>query len=455
MAKIDFPKNFLWGGASASYQIEGAAYEDGKGLSIWDMFTKEKGRVLEGASGDTACDHYHRYQTDVDLMKQIGYQTYRFSISWPRLLPDGKGKVNEKGLSFYDRLIDSVLKAGITPFCTLFHWDYPYELYKQGAWLNPDSSKWFADYTEVIAKRYGDRLKNFFTLNEPPCFIGLSYSLTEHAPGIKHPIWDLTQMIHNVLLAHGRAANVLRRNVKDVNIGWAPNSAPAFPADPKNQADIDAARAAYFGVPSDDPCWSPSLWNDPIFLGNYPADYLKNYEKYLPAFGADDFKIIGEPLDFLGQNIYNGYPVKAGKDGAPEQTKRDVGYPFTAAKWPVTPEALYWGPKFLYERYKKPLFITENGLSCTDVVSVDGKVHDPNRIDFLTRYISAMARAIKDGVDLRGYFQWCVTDNFEWAKGYTDRFGMIFCNYVTQERILKDSAYWYADLIKANAIEDV
>ena len=443
-----FRNDFIWGGASASYQVEGAATEDGRGPSVWDMFCKESGRIENGASGDIACDHYHLYREDVSIMKELGYRAYRFSIAWPRIFPEGAGVVNEKGLDFYDRLLDSLEEAGITPYATLFHWDYPYALFRRGGWMNEDSSKWFADYVSVVAKRFGKRLKNYFTLNEPQCFIGLGYDETVHAPGVHLPLWDTLLMAHNVLLAHGRAVQVLRSLVPDAKIGWAPTAGAHYP-ETDNSMDREAARKAYFDV-TGRVFWSVSLWNDPIFFGKYPDELFARYGQYMPKIGSGDMKIISEKLDFLGQNIYNGAPVRSDGKGGYEFVPFKQGYAYTGAKWPVTPESLYWAPVFLWERYKTPIYITENGLSCHDVVSLDGKVHDPNRVDFLSRYLRCLRKAAEDGVDIRGYFHWCVTDNFEWAKGYTDRFGMVYCDFETQKRIIKDSGYWYRDVIKAN-----
>ena len=443
-----FKNDFVWGGASASYQIEGAVNEGDRGPSVWDMFCKEQGRILNNASGDIACDHYHRYREDVALMKELGYKAYRFSIAWPRIIPEGSGIVNEKGLDFYDRLVDSLKEVGITPYATLFHWDYPYALFRQGGWMNGDSPQWFAEYVTAVAKRLGDRLKYYFTLNEPQCFIGLSYDETEHAPGVHLPIWDTLLMAHNVLLAHGRAVQVLRSLVPDAKIGWAPTGSANYPLT-DNPMDREAARKSYFDV-TERTFWSVSFWNDPIFLGKYPEELFVRHGQYMPKIRNGDMELISQKLDFLGQNIYNGSPVRSDGKGGYEFVNREQGYAFTAAKWPVTPESLYWGPVFLWERYKTPIYITENGLSCQDVVSLDGKVHDPNRIDFLSRYLRCLRKASEDGVDIRGYFHWCVTDNFEWAKGYTDRFGMVYCDFETQKRIIKDSGYWYRDVIKAN-----
>ena len=446
---MGFREDFIWGGAAASYQIEGAAYEDGKGLSVWDMFCKQPGRIIDGTSGDTACDHYHLYQKDVGIMKEIGYQAYRFSISWPRILPEGTGQVNPKGLDFYDRLVDSLLQANIDPWVTLFHWDYPYALFRRGGWLNPDSPKWFADYAAIVAQKIGDRVKHFLTLNEPQCFIGLSYHSTDHAPGIQFPIWDTLLMTHNVLLGHGLAVQALRAAVPGVQVGIAPTCGAHYPLE-ETPENIEAARMAIFDVNPEDPLWSASLWNDPVFLGKYPQKLYELFPQHMPNVTPEDLKTISQPLDILGHNIYNGKPVRADGNGGYAFVEREVGYPFTGAKWPITPKALYWGPRFLWERYNTPIIITENGLSCPDVVSLDGKVHDPIRIDFLQRYLREYRRAAEDGVDLRGYFHWCVTDNFEWAKGYTERFGMVFCNFETQERILKDSAHWYSGIIQSN-----
>ncbi|MDR2551938.1 MAG: beta-glucosidase [Treponema sp.] len=449
---MGFRDDFVWGAASASYQVEGAVNEGGRGVSIWDMFCREPGRILDGSSGDFACDHYHRYKEDAALMKELGIRAYRFSIAWPRVIPNGDGEVNERGLDFYERLLDALEEAGITPYATLFHWDYPYELFRRGGWMNRESPKWFLRYVEAVIKRLGKRLPFVFTFNEPQCFIGLSCDRTEHAPGIHYPVWDTLLMAHHVLLAHGLAVRALRDLAPGVKIGYAPTGSAHYPAT-ENPEDREAARRAYFAV-EDWIHWSVSLWSDPVFLGQYPEEIWRNYGQYMPEIGAEDMAIISSPLDFLGQNIYNGAPVKAVDNGAAgrgyEYVRRKTGYPFTAAKWPVTPEALYWGPVFLAERYKTPLYITENGLSCADVVSLDGQVHDPARIDFLHRYLRELKRAAASGADIRGYFQWSLTDNFEWAKGYTDRFGIVYCDFETQQRIVKDSGRWYSGVIASN-----
>lgn len=446
---MGFRDDFVWGGASASYQVEGAAFEDGKGPSVWDMFVREPGRIADGRKGDVACDHYHLYQQDVNLMREMGYKGYRFSISWPRVIPDGVGAVNDKGIDFYDRLLDSLEAASITPFVTLYHWDNPYALHCRGGWLNPDSPKWFAEYVEVLARRLGERMRYIMTFNEPQCFIGISYDTTVHAPGIHFPIWDTLSMMHNVLLAHGSAVEVLRDLLPQSKIGWAPTGTAYYPATDA-QADVEAARNAFFDVDPGRPLWSISLWNDPVYLGKYPEKAFELYREHMPKVTPEQMKLISRPLDFFGQNIYNGQSVRSDGNGGYEIVPRAQGYPFTGSKWPVTPHCLYWGPRFSFERYGKPIYITENGISLPDTISLDGKVHDPGRIDFLRRYLSELRRAADDGVDIRGYFYWCVTDNFEWAKGFTERFGMAFCDFETQQRVLKDSAYWYRDTIEAN-----
>lgn len=451
---MGFAKDFAWGAATSAYQIEGAVREDGKGLHIWDVFTKEPGRIYQGQSGEIACDHYHCFREDVKIMKEIGLKAYRFSIDWSRVLPNGTGKVNEPGIAFYSELIDTLLENGIEPYITLYHWELPYELYKMGGWMNPKIVEWFGEYAKLIAERFSDRVKYFFTLNEPQCFVGLGFLRGEHAPGIKAPLRDTFLMAHNVLKAHGRAVQCLREYGKQpLVIGYAPTGSMCYPVSEKPE-DIEAARQMLFSMQEDDGnwTWNVAWWSDPVLLGHYPEEGLKRYEAYLPEITEEDMRLISEPIDIYGQNIYNGRCICMGENGCPEEVKRYEGFPKTAIGWPVTPECLYWGPKFLFERYKKPIYITENGMSCHDFVSVDGKVHDTGRIDFLTRYLHELKRAA-DEIDLRGYFQWSLMDNFEWSNGYNERFGMVYVNYQTQERVLKDSAYWYQKVIQNNGAE--
>ncbi len=448
---MGFSENFVWGAATSAYQIEGAVKEDGKGEHIWDVYVKEPGHIYGGHNGNRACDHYHRFREDVSIMKEIGIMAYRFSIDWSRVLPEGFGPVNESGIAFYDSLIDELLKNGIDPYITLHHWELPYEIYKRGGWMNPQIVEWFGEYARLIAERFSDRVTHFFTLNEPQCFVGLGYLTGDHAPGIKAPLRDTFEMAHNALKAHGRAVQMLRQYGKQrLTVGYAPTCGMCYPETEKAE-DIEAARQVLFAMNQDDQnwTWNVSWWSDPVLLGNYPEEGLKRYEPYLPRITDEDMKLIAEPIDVYGQNIYNGRCIRMGRDGMPEEVKRYEGFPKTAVSWPVTPEALYWGPKFLYERYRKPVYITENGMSCHDVVSIDGKVHDPNRTDFLARYLKELKRAAEE-IDLRGYFHWSLMDNFEWEKGYSERFGMVYVDYQTQKRMKKDSAYWYQDVIQSN-----
>lgn len=447
---MGFRKDFVWGAATASYQIKGAAYEDGKGKNIWDDFCKQQGKIMDHSSGDVACDHYHHYKEDVELMKGMGVNAYRFSLNWARILPNGIGKVNQKGIEFYNNLIDELLAKGIEPYITLFHWDYPSALEEQGGWLNPKSPEWFEYYTEEVARAFGDRVKNFITFNEPQCIVYAGYCAGTFAPGKKLPNEVTVKMAHNILISHGLAVKVLRREVPDCRIGYAPCFDPAIPlAD--SEEDMEAARKAYFGLGENENLWalSCSWWSDPVVLGKYPEDILNRIGRFLPKNYETDMQIICQPLDFYGQNIYKGFRYKKGEKGL-EQEPLPVGYPHTANGWPVTPECLYWAAKFLYERYKLPFMITENGISCRDIISLDGKIHDSNRIDYLHKYLRQLKKASDEGVDVQGYFVWSLMDNFEWASGYMERFGMIYVDYQTLERTPKDSYYWYRQTIETN-----
>ena len=445
-----FEKDFVWGAATASYQVEGAAYEDGKGRNIWDVFSSEPGNVYEGHTGDVACDQYHHFREDVALMKEIGVKAYRFSVSWARILPDGTGAVNEKGIAYYNMLIDELLRAGIEPYMTLYHWDLPYELHKRGGWLNPDIENWFYSYAKLIAQRFSDRVKHFFTINEPQCVIGLGYERGIHAPGLKLGPSDYFTCWHNLLKAHGRAVEALRKySHGEVKIGMAACGGVCAPAT-DDPADVEAARKAMFslGEKSLEVCsWDVALCLDPVYKGQYPEDIMSAFGQYFPKIRPEDMEVISQPLDFHGQNIYNSITIRADENGNPVRVTRCPGFPRTANGWPVTPESLYWGPKFLQERYHKPIYITENGLSSHDWISVDGEVHDSSRIDFLRRYLLEVGRAKHDGVDIRGYFLWSLLDNFEWNEGYKERFGMIYVDYETQKRIRKDSSYFYEEVI--------
>jgi beta-glucosidase len=444
-----FPKDFAWGAATASYQIEGAAHEDGKGLSIWDVFCKKKGAVFEGHTGDVACDHYHRYKEDFALLKQLGAKAYRFSVSWPRILPAGVGAVNQKGVDFYNRLVDEILRNDIKPMCTVFHWDYPQDLYARGGWLNRDSADWFAEYTAVIADKLGDRVKVWATQNEPQCYIGLALLDGVHAPGDKLKFPEYLTAAHNSMRAHGKAVQALRAHVKGAKIGYVLAAQITQPAT-ETPGDIEAARQAIFAVNNRGE-WCNAWWTDPVIFGKYPEDGVAFFGKDMPKFKASDLDEMKQPLDWLGLNIYKADTYKKGADGKAEVVPFPPGYPRSGVDWqPITPAALYWGPRFFWDRYKVPITITENGLSTRDQVFLDGKVHDPQRIDYMHRVLVELSRAIKDGVPVNGYYAWSLMDNFEWADGYKQRFGMIYVDYTNLKRIPKDSYEWYRKVIATN-----
>ncbi len=446
---LTFPADFTWGAAAASYQVEGATRVDGRGPSVWDMFCRAPGRVWEGHTGDVACDHYHRWKEDVALMKSIGLKAYRLSIAWPRVMPAGTGAVNARGLAFYDQLVDGLLEAGVEPWVTLFHWDLPYDLYLRGGWLNRDSVNWFGDYADVVARKLSDRVSNWMTLNEPQCFIGLGLRDGIHAPGDKLGLKEMLTAGHHTLMAHGKAVQVIRAATrKPASIGWAPVGVTFIPAS-DSPADIQAARTATCSVRTKD-YWNNTWWADPVLFGRYPEDGLSLFGDDAPTVQSGDMDLIRQPLDFYGANIYHGTVVRAGADGAPENVPLRPGYPHTMFLWKVTPSALYWGPRFLHERYQLPVVVTENGLANADWVSLDGKVHDPQRIDFMERYLSELRRACHDGIPVKGYFTWSIMDNFEWAEGYKQRFGIIYVDYATGKRTLKDSAEWYREVIRTH-----
>lgn len=446
-----FREDFVWGVATSAHQIEGSAPELESGKNVWDMFT-EKGKCKDGQTAERTCDHVHRYKEDFRLMKQLGIKAYRFSLSWARILPEGTGKVSEKGIAFYRDMILEMKKNGITPYITMFHWDMPLALYEKGGWSNEECVEWFGEYAKVCAENFSDICEYFITLNEPQCFVGLGHMVGCHAPGDVDNIKNNLQIAHNAMKAHGMAVIQLRKYaLQPIKIGYAPTGGVAMPASDRPE-DIEAARKTYFGMqPNEDRWyWNVSMFSDPVFLGHYPEEGLKKYKEYLPVITKEDLELIHQPLDFMGQNIYNGYYVKAGQDGKPTYVSRKEGALITASKWPVTPDCLYWGMKFLYERYHLPIYITENGMSSADVVSGDGQVHDAERIYFLDQYLSSLQKANDEGVDVAGYFQWSFLDNFEWEKGYSERFGMVYVDFETQERIAKDSALWYKETMECN-----
>lgn len=446
-----FRDDFVWGVASSAYQIEGRDENDGAGAMIWDKFVKEVG-TPDKYGAETACDHIHRYKDDFKLMGLLGIKAYRFSLSWARLIPDGTGKVNEKAVELYRDMIHEMRKNGIEPYITMYHWELPQAQQDKGGWLSDDIVDAFGYYAKVVSESFSDICEYFITLNEPQCFVGLGHLSGLQAPGLKLPYKDVFKVAHNALKAHGKAVINLRKYAKQpIKVGYAPTCGMPYPAT-DSPGDIEAARKVMFGFyqPMDNWTWNVSWFSDPVFLGHYPEEGLKKFAEYLPGITDEDMELIHQPLDFMGQNIYNGYPIRKGADGEPERILRPMGAPKTAAGWPVTPECFYWGIRFIYERYGLPIYITENGMSCHDDISSDGKVHDPNRQEFLDMYISILQKASDEGVDIRGYFLWTFLDNFEWDKGYTERFGIVYVDFPTQKRIVKDSAYWYEEVIRTN-----
>ena len=446
-----FRDDFVWGVASSAYQIEGKEPGDGAGRMIWDTFIEE-GRIADGKNASVTCDHMHRYPDDYKLMRLLGIKAYRFSVNWSRIMPEGTGQVNEKAIALYRNMIMSMKENGITPYLTMYHWEFPQALQDRGGWLNEESIQWFGEYATVIAENFSDICEYFVTMNEPECFVGLGHLSGVHAPGKKMSYKDTFQIAHNAMRAHGQAVINLRKYAKQpIKIGYAPTCSMAYPETDKPE-DIEAARKVLFSFynPMDNWTWNVAWFNDPVFLGRYPENGLEKFKEYLPEITYADMELISQPLDFMGQNIYNGYIVRAGADGEPEFVPLPDGLPKTAAGWPVNPECLYWGIKFIYDRYKMPIYLTENGMSCHDIVSEDGKVHDPNRITFLDRYLSALQCANDEGVDIRGYFLWTFLDNFEWEKGFSERFGIVHVDFKTLKRTVKDSAYWYQNVIESN-----
>jgi len=432
------PSDFLWGVSTSAYQIEGAVAEDGRGPSIWDRRCKMKGGVGDGSNGDVSCDHYHRYREDIGLMKDIGVDAYRFSIAWPRLLPTGKGAVNEAGLDFYDRLIDSLLDAGITPWATLYHWDLPQGLDDLGGWTNRDCAGWFADYAVLAAKRYGDRVKHFATFNEFSVFTLFGYAIDWAAPGVTDRNAHL-KAIHHVNLAHGAGVDVLRSLVPDVSIGAIHNRQKVLPEGgmPENQAAADLL----------DEHWNRAF-PDPQILGHYPPQIARAIEPYVQA---GDMARICRPIDWFGLNHYG--PIFAKADPATTWGfgwgDTPSGGPDYGIGWRIFPEMFRDELITLTERYRLPVYITENGCGGDrDVPDARGQVIDPHRIKYLEVYHQAMCDAIAAGADVRGYFVWSLLDNFEWGSGYGQRFGLIYVDFPTQKRIPKESARWYRDLIR-------
>lgn len=447
---MSFPSDFLWGVASSSYQVEGAANSDARTPSIWDTFSHTPGNVFSNQTGDAACDSYNRPADDADLVANLSAHAYRFSVAWSRVIPDGDGSIHSGGLDYYERLCDELLERGVKPWVTLYHWDLPQSLQDRGGWQNREIIGWFARFTEAVAERLAGKAEAFFTLNEPQIFLGMGLSSGDHAPGFKLPRKDVLQATHHALLAHGEAVRVLRDKAPTARIGWCPVAPCTVPMTESAQ-DIEAARQLTMGVGTIDPWWYSNTWyGDPACLGHYPEDGLRAFGDDAPTVEPGDMERIHQPIDFYGFNLYSGGRGRMGENGEPVQIPDDDGTPITMFRWPVRPEALRWATKFLGERYKLPMYVCENGLASMDWVHADGKVHDPARIDFLARYLSELGKAVAEGVDVRGYFQWSIMDNFEWAEGYRLRFGLTYVDFPTGERIPKDSYHWYKAVIENN-----
>ncbi|MEV4837145.1 GH1 family beta-glucosidase [Nonomuraea sp. NPDC049486] len=432
---------FLWGTATAAYQIEGAADEGGRGPSVWDTFSREPGRTRSGHTGDVACDHYHRWREDVALMAGLGVNAYRFSLSWPRIQPSGSGPVNAEGLDFYDRLVDALLAEGITPVPTLFHWDLPQALEDGGGWLARDTAHRFAEYAALAAGRLADRVRMWITLNEPFVHMAYGYAMGIHAPG-RALMLDALPVAHHQLLGHGLAAGALRAaGAEQVLI--TNNCTPVWPA---SDSEADLAAAGAYDVLHN------RLFNDPVLLGKYPD--LSAYGMTNLDFVHDgDLDVIATPLDGIGINYYNPTRIAApSSEGLPWEDAGISGYPTTAFGWPVVPDGLRELLVRLKDRYGDrlpPVYVTENGCSQEDVPGPDGVVDDRGRIAFLEQHIEAMRRAGREGVDVRGYFVWSLLDNFEWAEGYHQRFGLVHVDFPTQRRTPKASYAWLRDFLSS------
>ena len=446
---LSFPSSFLWGTATSSYQIEGAVDEDGRGESIWDRFCRRAGAIGDGTSGAVACDHYHRWLEDVALMRELGVAAYRFSIAWPRVIPGGVGRIESRGLDFYDRLVDGLLAAGIAPWATLYHWDLPQPLEERGGWAERSTAQAFIPFAEAVAQRLGDRVRGFITHNEPWCAAMLGYRDGVHAPGRREPAAALAAS-HHLLLSHGWAVSALRAIAPKVPVGITLNLAPVHAAS-GSAADYDARR------------WLDGDFNrwflDPLYGRGYPEDMIRDHGIVgAPAWlQRGDLDAIAVPTDFLGVNYYYRHVVRSTKiaeaDNAPRTVVQAPRSQWTEMDWEVYPAGLWELLVRLHLDYAPPkLYITENGASWSDGPDREGRIHDRRRIDYLHEHLAQAHRAIADGVPLAGYFAWSLLDNFEWQHGYRQRFGLVWVDLATQLRRLKDSALWYRDVVGRNAL---
>lgn len=435
-----FPEGFLWGGAAASYQIEGGVHEGGRGPSVWDTFAHTPGNVEDGATGDVACDHYHRYRDDVRLMADLGFHSYRFSIAWPRIQPTGRGKPNAEGVAFYDRLLDSLLEAGIVPAATLFHWDYPQALEDLGGWAHDDAHYWFGDYAEHCYRAFGDRIKLWITINEPWCYAFLGNGIGHHAPGKKD--FKLAYDVgHGLLLGHGESVTRFRSWVPDGQIGITTNHTSVRP---HTDSAEDQAAAERFHA------FMNGWFLDPVYFGDYP-ELLKEVAP-LKAFTPEQSASVSQSTDFMGLNFYTGAVIRHDPSSPSGYAHVDTGRPKTEMGWEVMPEAFTDVLVMSQRKWNPPrILVTENGAAYNDILEGD-RVHDHDRVKYLHLYLNAMRDAIDQGVKVEGYYVWSVMDNFEWAFGYNRRFGITYVDYTTQRRIPKDSAYFYRNVIASNAV---
>lgn len=438
MTLYKFPHDFLWGAATAAYQVEGAWNEDGRGESIWDRFSHTPGKIANGDTGDMACDHYRRWREDIALMRQLGLKAYRFSISWTRVLPKGKGAVNPAGLAFYDRLVDTLLAANTEPFITLHHWDYPQALYENGGWTDRANLGYFADYAALLVKLLGDRVQKWGTFNEPHVIAWNGYLYGYHAPGEQDPV-KARQVAHNLMVAHGLAVQAIRAINPNLQVGIVLDQWMADAADDDPRSIQNAENAWNSGN---------TTFLHPIFKGYYHPAQAEEVAK-LPDIQAGDMALICQKLDFLGINTYSRslFNAQGYVEKVPDAEYTDMGWEVCA---PAFRRLLN---KINIDYHVPPIYITENGAAFPDAVSADGKIHDARRIDYLKNHFIQVRLAMQDGVDVRGYLVWSLTDNFEWAYGFAKRFGLIRVDYATQQRTVKDSGEWYARVIVDNAVE--
>jgi len=447
-----FNKDFIFGCATASYQIEGSVDKDGKTESIWDSFTKIKGKILDSTDGSIVCDSYIKYKDDVKLLHELGVNAYRFSIAWTRVI-DENNDPNQKGLDYYINLCRELIKYNIKPIVTLYHWDMPKWIDDLGGFLNDDISDYFMHYTDIVTKALNGLVSDYITINEPQCIMFLGHRLCVHAPGTYYDDKDMLHAIHNLLLCHGKAVKVIRKNVKNSTVGFAPCSRPPVPSDRLNKDLEKKCFDKYFELKreSEYPNLVP-IYSDPIFLGDYPKEYYEEFNDILPNITKEDLELISQPLDYIYQNFYTGNYYSLDSNNNLVKDEFYPGYPEGNIDWlQVVPETLYYGPKFLYERYKKPIIISENGFCNNDVIFLDGKVHDSERIDYINRYLIELDKIAKE-IPVKGYFYWSLFDNFEWNSGLRKRFGLVYINYKNNERIKKDSYYEYSKIIKKGGI---